>query len=76
MGSDSLKPRYGGVRLTHLPTGIMAECSEHRTIDENRVAALKLLRARVYAYLHPEDFPSMGRRTWKPGVLEQDGSKF
>jgi hypothetical protein len=36
-----------GVRLTHLPTGLAAECTSERSMHKCQVAALRLLRARL-----------------------------
>ena len=35
------------VRVTHLPTGLSEECSEHFSQHKNREAALKQLRERL-----------------------------
>lgn len=36
-----------GVRITHLPTGLVAECDKHRTQHKNRAACLEELRERL-----------------------------
>lgn len=43
-GEGGFSPlRANGVRVTHLPTGISAECTEHRSAHRNRAQALILL---------------------------------
>lgn len=41
--------RSASVRITHIPTGIVVECSSQRTQQGNREMALKILRAKLYA---------------------------
>ena len=41
--------RSASVRITHIPTGIVVECSSQRTQAGNREMALKILRAKLYA---------------------------
>jgi peptide chain release factor 1 len=40
------------VLLTHLPTGLQIRCETSRSQQHNRVAALALLRARLWAQEH------------------------
>ena len=39
------------VRLTHLPTGLVAACQSERSQGENKKRALKLLYTKLYQYL-------------------------
>lgn len=64
--------RFYGVRLTHMPTGIVVEVSDYRTQAENKEIAMRVLRSKVWAAQHPEQ-PVIPVRTWKTEALAEIG---
>ena len=48
-GGQNVQKNATAIRITHLPSGIIASCQNERSLAQNRAMAMKVLRGRLYA---------------------------
>lgn len=68
-GGQSVNTTKSAVRVTHVPTGIVATCQDGKSQNENKAKALQVLRSRVYEiHRQEEEAKYAGERKSKVGT--------
>lgn len=68
-GGQSVNTTRSAVRVTHLPTGIVATCQDGKSQNSNKEMALRVLRARIYDQMRQEEEAKYaGERKLKVGT--------
>jgi peptide chain release factor 2 len=68
-GGQHTQKNDTAVRITHIPTGLVAACENERSQGKNKISAMKILKARVYEKMQDDKRAEMERFYGEKGEI-------